>query len=343
MLRCHALFAPLITTLVLAFGLACGSAAQAANGGLQIQFLSKVEASALMAGPGAKPYFDAMTGPELIAKTGLDIQNLPLDIARDNARAIYASETLEFSQNEQDVLRWGVSVLWPTLIDKAPLFARTSWKFAKVSDKIEGGLPHTREDTIVFSADLMASLVPAYRDQDLSKLYQSLGYLLAHEQTHVLQRSQPAVFDDLVTSVLGFQRVPALQSPWLAERGVVNPDAPRNEWVYPLPGGKQAAMPYLLLDNLTHPHMPQDFRTVAVMAEKDLGGWAWLVQDGAPVTHPLSDLKTYTNAFPNPKENDHPYEISADMLGYWLASRSDGDASHPLRAKLVKWAKKNLD
>jgi hypothetical protein len=338
MLRRHAL----LGSLVFALGLACGSV-RAASAGLHVQFLSRAEAAALMAGPNAKPYFDAMYGPELMAKTAVDSLNVSLDIARDNARAVYASETLEFSLDEQEVLRWAVSVLWPTLIDKAPLFARTPWKFAKVSDRIEGGLPHTREDAIVLSAGLLASLVPAYRDQDLSKLYQFLGYLLAHEQSHVLQRSQPAVFDDLVTSVLGFERVPALQSPWLAERGVVNPDAPVNEWVYPMPGGKQAALPYLLLDNLTHPRMPQDFRTVAVMAQKDQGRWLWMLQDGLPVTQPLDGLKAYVNAFPNPDEIYHPYEISADMLAYWLAGRSDGDAGHPLRAKLIKWAKKGLD
>jgi hypothetical protein len=333
----------LLATLILASGLACGGSARAAIGALQIQFLNQSEASALMAGPSAKPYFDAMYGPELIAKTGLDIQNLPLNIARDNARAIYASEALEFSQAEQDVLRWGVSVLWPTLIDKAPLFARTPWKFAKVSDRIEGGQPHTRDDTIVFSARVAADLASAYRDQDLSKLYEFLGYLLAHEQTHVLQRSQPAVFADLINSVLGFERVPALQSSWLSERGAVNPDGPVNEWVFPLPGGKQAVLPYLVLDNLTHPRMPDDFRTVAVMAEKAQGRWAWVMQDGVPVTQPLSDLKAYASAFPNPDENYHPNEIAADMLGYWLAGRTDGDTEHPLRAKLVKWAKKNLD
>lgn len=332
----------LLTTLVLASGLACGGAARAA-GGLQITFLIQSEASALMTGPSAKPYFDAMYGPELVAKTGLDIQGLPLNIARDNARAVYARETLEFSQEEQDVLRWGVSVLWPALIDKAPLFARAPWKFAKVSDRIEGGLPHTRDETIVLGSGVMDGLVSEYRAQDLPKLYQFLGYLLAHEQTHVLQRSQPAVFADFFTSVLGFEHVPALQSPWLSERGVVNPDAPRNEWVYPLPGGKQAVLPYLVLDNLTHPRMPQDFRTIAVMAEKVHGSWTWMQQDGVPVTQPLSELKAYANAFPNPHENYHPNEISADMLGYWLAGNTDGDANHPLRAKLVKWAKKNLD
>jgi hypothetical protein len=339
MLRRHALLA----TLVLASGLTCGGAARAAIGALQIQFLNQAETSALMAGPHAKPYFDAMYGPELIAKTGVDIQNLPLGVARDNARAIYASEALEFSPEEQDVLRWGVSVLWPTLIDKAPLFARAPWKFAKVSDRIEGGLPHTRDDAIVLSARVAADLASAYRDQDLSKLYEYLGYLLAHEQTHVLQRSQPAIFSDLIHSVLGFERVPELQSTWLSERGVVNPDAPHNEWVYPLPGDKQAVLPYLMLDNLTQPRMPDDFRTVAVMAEKNQGHWTWMLQDGLPVTQPLQELKAYVKAFPNPDENYHPNEIAADMLGYWLAGRTDGDADHPLRAKLVKWAKKNLD
>lgn len=308
-----------------------------------LQFLSRSEAATLMAGPGAQPYFEAMQVPELVAKTRLDLLNLPLATARERARAHYASEVQEFSADEQAMLRWAVGTLWPALAEKAPLYARTPWKFAKVSDKVEGGLPHTRGDTIVFSAGLMQNLLAAYRAQQLQGLYGFLGYLLVHEQTHVLQRSQPALFDTLASQVLGFTRMAAPQAPSLQARGVVNPDAPVSEWIFPLSDALgQAVLPYLLLSNLKTPSMPRDFQMVAVMVQRDQGEWRLQEHEGQPVTQPLLGVAAYVNAFPDRNGLYHPYEIAADLLGYWLAGRADASARHPMRLALQAWGAKAL-
>lgn len=331
-------------TLLLVLWLACSACwAQAPAASPKIEFLSAKQAADVLAGPGAQTYFDAMQGPELVAKTQLDLLKLPLSAARDAARQHYAREAQAFTLAEQEVLVWAVNSLYPTLVAKAPLYARSVWKFAKVSDLVEGGLPHTRGDAIVFSAELMQGLAASYQAKDYRGLSGFLNYLLLHEQSHVLQRAMPAVFDDLVVQVLGFERMPAPQLPWLAQRGVVNPDAPVSEWAYPLPQAPgQAVLPYLLLSNLSKPRMPDDFQMVAVMLGKEQGAWQVQEKNGQPVTQPLLNVKTYVAAFPNQDEIYHPYEISADLLGYWLSGRTDGDARHPLRAKLVAWAAKAL-
>lgn len=330
--------------LVLVLWLACCACwAQAAGANPKVEFLSPTQTAAVLAGPGAQSYFDAMQGPELVAKTQLDLLKLPLPAARDAARQHYARGAQAFSAAEQEVLVWAVNKLHPTLVAKAPLYARSVWKFAKVSDLVEGGLPHTRGDAIVFSAQLMRELVGGYQAKDFQGLAPFLNYLLLHEQSHVLQRAMPALFDDLVVQVLGFERMPAPQVPWLAQRGVVNPDAPVSEWAYPLPQAPgQAVLPYLLLSNLRNPRMPQDFQMVAVMLGKEQGAWQVQEKNGQPVTQPLWNVKAYVAAFPNRDEIYHPYEISADLLGYWLAGSTDGDARHPLRAKLVAWAAQKL-
>jgi hypothetical protein len=315
--------------------------AQAAEPALQ--FLNRSEAATLMAGPGAQTYFDAMQGPELVAKTRLDLLNLPLAAAREQARAHYASEVQEFSADEQAMLHWAVGTLWPTLTEKAPLYARTPWKFAKVSDKVEGGLPHTRGDTIVFSAGLMQNLLAPYRAGDRSGLLGFLGYLLVHEQTHVLQRSQSALFDTLATQVLGFTRIAAPQTPALLARGVVNPDAPLSEWIFPLPDAPgQAVLPYLQLSNLKTPSMPRDFQMVAVMYRQEQGEWRLQEREGQPVTQPLLGVAAYVNAFPDRSGLYHPYEMAADLLSYWLGGRADASARHTVRLALQAWAAKAL-
>lgn len=308
-----------------------------------LQFLNRSEAASLMAGPGAQPYFEAMQTPELVAKTRLDLLNLPLATAREQARAHYASEVQEFSTDEQTMLRWAVGALWPTLTEKAPLYTRTPWKFAKVSDKVEGGLPHTRGDTIVFSAGLMQSLLAPYRAKELAGLQGFLSYLLVHEQTHVLQRTQSALFDTLASEVLGFTRIAAPQTPSLLARGVVNPDAPLSEWIFPLPDAPgQAVLPYLQLSNLKTPSMPRDFQMLAVMYQRDQGEWRMQERDGQPVTQPLLGVAAYVNTFPDRNGLYHPYEIAADLLGYWLGGRADASARHPVRLALQAWASKAL-
>lgn len=340
MLRRHAL------RLVLAGGLA-GLAALAntahAQSGPVLQFLSSSETAAVMAGPSALPYFDAMQQPELVAKTRLDVLNLPLDTARERARAYYAAAVQEFTTDEQAMLQWAVGVLWPTLAEKAPLYARTPWKFAKVSDAVEGGLPHTRGDTIVLSAGLMQSLLEPYRAQERKGLYGFLGYLLVHEQTHVLQRTQSALFDTLPSQVLGFERITAPTSPWLRERGVVNPDAPLSEWVLPLPGQPgRGVLPYLLLSNLKAPRMPRDFQMVAVHYRQEQGQWRLQEQNGQPQTEPLTGVAAYVGAFPDRSGLYHPYELAADLLAYWLGGRTDATAKHPVRLALQAWAAQKL-
>ena len=305
------------------------------------QFLTRSETASLMAGPGAQAYFDALQIPEMMAKTRLDLRGLSLADARERARAHYAAETLEYSAEEQAMLNWCLTALWPTLSAQAPLYARTPWKFAKVGDNVEGGLPHTRSDTIVFGAGVVRNLLAGYRAGDLTRLQSYLSYLLVHEQTHVLQRRHPDVFERLNSAFLGFVRIPASPMPGLQESGVVNPDAPVSDWVFPLPDAPgEAILPWLQLRNLQNPSMPRDFQMVAVRYRLEQGQWRLQTQepDGRPQTVPLYGVASYVAAFPARSELYHPDEIAADLMGYWLAGRTDASAQHPRRQAFPAWA-----
>jgi len=268
---------------------------------------------------------------------------MPLAALREKARQQYAKETLDFSAEEMEVLEWALRNAFPSLVKNAPLYARSEWKFAKISANIEGGLPHTRADAIILSAPFLKTLIAPYKSGNSKGLSSFLAYILVHEQTHVLQRAHQPLFDDLASRVLGFHQIPASDDPWLLERRVVNPDAPENNWVYPISSTPPTAViPYLLLSTLNDPRMPQDMQMVAIMATQNEGAWQVQQKDGIPVTIPLMEVKAYTAAFPNKSQVYHPYEISADLLGYWMAGHSTGDTDHPMRASLVAWAVKNL-
>jgi len=132
------------------------------------------------------------------AKTGLVLQNLSLQAARDQVRDAYSAATEDFTADEQASLREMIDTLQPTRRIRAPLYAR-------MHDQAT-----LRDSARVFN-------------------------LLIHEQTHVLQRHNPALFATLYTEAFGFRQVTLQPAPqWLRIRRVVNPDAPDADWVFPI-------------------------------------------------------------------------------------------------------------
>jgi hypothetical protein len=221
-----------------------------------IRFLSQSEAREALTTGAERRYYARLQLPEMRAKTGLALQNMTLEAAREQVREAYGARAEEFSADEQAALRDIVTALQPSLRTRAPLYARTPWVFIKVDATIEGGLPHTRGENIVLSDALLARVVQV-RAKGASGAPVSLWNLLVHEQTHVLQRHHPELFANLYTQSLGFRQVAlAPAPPWLIERNVVNPDAPRS-----LPAAFQdlSALPdfaraFPLQDELFHPN-----------------------------------------------------------------------------------------
>ncbi len=307
-----------------------------------VRFLSIQEARSALTEPEVQRYFDSLYLGEMRAKTGLPLTGLTLAEARERTRKHYASEVLEFSPDERAALAGVVARLYPVLAQKAPLYARTAWSFMKVSTKVEGGLPHTHGAHIILSPAILQEFVEHHKQGRFSQLDAIAAYLLAHEQTHVIQRLQPALFATLCTDVFGFRHIdPAPVTPWLLERSVVNPDAPDSGWAYPLVEGNTTRwiMPYLLLRNRDTPRMPQDFVLAAVTLEHADDRWSVAQRNGQPVVEPLLGIEAYIKAFPDPSQAYHPNEIAADVLGSWIIGQS---MDHPMVEKSAKWAERHL-
>jgi hypothetical protein len=307
-----------------------------------VRFLSAEQARIALTEGVEKQYFASLYLGEMRAKTGLPLTGKTLDEARELTRLHYAAEVLDFTADEKAALEGVLVRLQPNLLKRAPLYARTPWSFLKVSDKVEGALPHTRGDHIVLSTDLLQALARLHREGRLERLDAYGANLLVHEQTHVMQRRYPALFARLNTDVFGFQRLdPAPVTPYLLRNGVVNPDAPDCGWAYPARDekGTRWVMPYLLLENKERPRMPQDFTVVGVTVEKRNGRWVVQGPEDKPEMAPLQTMEAYVRAFPDPSQAYHPNEIAADVLGGWITVGQD---RHPLAAATASWAGKNL-
>jgi hypothetical protein len=205
--------------------------------------------------------------------------------------------------------------LYPVLRDNYPLFAKLPWKFLKVSDQIEGGLPHTRGKYIVLPESACRGIAATESQQD------QLGAmeLLLHEQMHVFQRANPDLFDSLYTKQWGFEKAPFITgSTWLVEHHLANPDALDCRWVFPVRQEQGTTWIWPLVVFCDGPglkQMPRDFRMLGIhLAKTDTGFRVEEKNDGRPIAEDLMKIGPYRGVFPLTTNIYHPHEASAALF-----------------------------
>jgi hypothetical protein len=307
-----------------------------------IHFMSKEEASRALSDGKSIAYYQSLNLGEMRAKTGLALEAVTVENAREITRTFYASETLEFTSEESAAIQALLRQLYPFLEARAAAYITNPWCFIKTSVRIEGGLPHTRGDCIVLSPSVLDEFVLLRSQNRTKELFDSGANLLVHEQTHVLQRKYPDRFTSLYVKHLGFRHmVPAPGNNWMRDVGVVNPDAPDTGWAYPVSTsiGQQWIMPYLVLKPSAHPVMPEDFITLGITVQKN--DRTWKLSDASPtsIRQLVMDFFAYAKQFPNPDQAYHPNELTADILAAWLSNSNALDLQHPISVATLAWAK----
>lgn len=266
-----------------------------------------------------EPYFSVLQPLEMAAKTGAPLTAGTLDEQREECRRRYRAGIDEFTAEEQELLRWCVGRVVPLIADDYPLVARTPWRFLKLAPTIEGGLPHTRGDCIVFSGTLLAPLLALKATAEHQTLLH-LGKLLLHEQLHVVQRRHPALFVDLYTRVWGFHRAPPIaETPWLVEHHLANPDGVVCDWIFPIEEGGTTRWIWPLVifgevDGIAR--MPADFVMAAIPLTRDGERFAVAVPaaDGRPAYTNLLHERAYAARFAGSTNIYHPNEAAADLF-----------------------------
>jgi len=336
-----------VLKVALALALPVGAPAPAAAPS-SVRFLDAGEAAAALTEGPDDGYFERMNLREIRARMQTPLEGMTTAEARVALRRFYAAQAQSFEDEEQAVIRDIVERLQPRLAARAPLYARTPWSFAKLSDSAEGGMPHTRGPHVVLPAGWVDQFVR--RDCEARKAGRIAtarfgAEVLVHEQTHVLQRADPARFEPLCTQALGFIRLPAAPtSAWISQHLVQNPDAPDLAWAFPLEhvSGKGWIVPTTVLRDVPAPRMPQDFEIVAVPVAPRGGRWKVLDDSDAPRFRPLAKVPGYERFFPYPDEAIHPNEIAAVALSHWILQDDPGLARRPRIDAVERWARTAL-
>jgi hypothetical protein len=321
-----------------------------------VRFLDTALARIAITDDRDDPYFAFLQPVEMAAKLGATVSGDSLGAQRAEVQRQYQAAVLEFTAEEQEALRGFVTRLQPWLREY-PLLAQLPWRFVKVAEHVEGGLPHTRGDAIVLPADTVEDLVRLRARFCETESLARAARLLIHEQLHVLQRREPARFDSLYAEVYGFERVAPIALPAaLRAQQVSNPDAQSCCWVYPLQegAGQRYLLPLLTFaerDGIAR--MPRDFRQLAVEVER-VDRRVQLRHD-AHGTARVADLRLYsdyTAAFPMTPLVFHPHEIAAEAIAKMIVFDRIGatrwDETQVARldkayAPLREWARVNLD
>ena len=164
--------------------------------------------------------------------------------------------------------------------------------------------------------------------------------LLLHEQTHVLERANPALFEPLVHRRLRLHAHDArAHHAWLDAHVCANPDGPDLVWAFALEqvggqrlgdalrdGARQAGAAHA--GRLPGHRRGGGARTAA--------GWKVVERDGVPVRRDLDAIPGYHAHFPFPDEDFHPNEIAAVTLAHLLVHDVPDLDGRPLMAGVAR-------
>jgi hypothetical protein len=164
--------------------------------------------------------------------------------------------------------------------------------------------------------------------------------LLLHEQTHVLQRRNPALFAKFYESTLDFRHVQFAPRPeWMVLRRVINPDGPDDTWIFSVGSGASQRwyLPQILLKNVAQPKMPSDFQIVALPVNERQGHFELADSSAPDRMQNLDDIAEFQQRYPIHGEVFHPNEIAAAMLAALLTDSAKDEPTHELWARTGEW------
>lgn len=326
-----------------------------------IEFLDRAAASKAIVDESMEPYFKLLQPMEMSVKTAEPIGDGTLEEQRDRCRKRYQQAVQDFTDEERETLRWYVTNLQPLVADDYPLYARTPWSFIKLDSKFEGGMPHTRGGHVVLSDEFLASVIKLRKQPaEWLALVQAGGTLL-HEQSHVVQRENPAPFARLFTGLWNLKHAAAIQpGDWITRHQIVNPDGVDVNWVFPIKEGSNVRWiwPLIVFGAGDDPAKVTfaDMQMVAIELEPagENSFEAKIGPDGKPVMQDLLAVPDYVSVFKPSRNIYHPNEAAADLFAKVvilsrilpgnLTAKDEAALKEPMReiAPLKEWFEKIL-
>jgi hypothetical protein len=266
-----------------------------------------------------EPYFSTLQPLEMAAKTGAAMTPGTVEQQRDECRRRYQAAVLAYTPEEQGTLTWYSTRMRDLVAKDYPLVAQAPWRYLKVAGSIEGGLPHTRGECVVFAPEFVDQLAQARTGMAEAEALQALGDTVLHEHMHVVQRLHPKVFAGLYTGLWHLRRAPRIADcPWLVEHHLANPDGVDCPWVFPIAtdGATRWIWPLVVFGEVQGiGRMPDDFIMAAVSVTEAPDGFTVVrAADGRPEYADLMTVREYAGLYAGSSNIYHPNESAADLF-----------------------------
>lgn len=248
---------------------------------------------------------------------------------------IYCDQTQNFTQKEKNnilsTLKKIKKIINLNIINPKINFSKifTEWKFIKVTNIIEDGMPHTINDTIILSQKFLDELNENMNNNE--KLIKEQGTTLIHEYIHVIQKQNPNIFNKLYFDYWNFRLVDKKILKTIDTKNKIsNPDGLYNDMCFKLNDGS-CMIPIITLKSSAK--KISDFEKIGILMKNDK------IIKRAKLSDPI--FYEYNSFFKNTVDNYHPNELSAGYISELLLNdyhnhNLDGNAIK----KLISWINK---
>jgi hypothetical protein len=278
---------------------------------ITIEFLDRNTACKVLIDESNGKYISNHTLIEMKAKRCIDEEDIDMNYSPNRlihkCRLSYCNNILEFTGDEKDSISKLVKKLSSKMRIHYPKFRHNNWRFIKITDKLEDGLPHTRSDCIILPQSCLNRLIK-YQKNGQDKLEMiDVGGTLIHEKTHILQRYFPETFEKLYKDIWPFHKANNIYGVDKDNPQLSNPDALDEIWIYK--GNKEWILPRATL----HPKNKFQGNSYDIGIKlKRIGNGDFVKIDEKPIR--LDSVKDYDSKFCNIQRNNHPNEISATSI-----------------------------
>ena len=273
-----------------------------------ILFLNKNEACAVLIDEKTEKYISNFTLQEMKTRKCIsnDYEYRDSEELINSCKRDYCDNVLNFKDNDKKRIQKIVYKIVTKIKKVYPKIPIITFKFIKTTNKVETGLPHTREDCIVLPENIIK-----YSDTDLMET-------ILHEYIHILQKKYPESFKYLYTQIWPFVNVNKIEIP-VNNKQRSNPDALKLTWAY-----KYDQKLFLPKSELSEKYgyrlnMPNK---VAIPL-KQINNSKYEAQTDETIQ--LDDLDGYNEKFCNITQNYHPNEISAVLITKIILDSTDND------------------
>ena len=212
----------------------------------------------------------------------------------------YRNNTLTFNEEEKDILNNFLNNFLSKLTKYKLIF--NNLKLIKVSNKIENGMPHTRNIAIVLPKNLITN------NYDIDFIN-----LISHEQFHVFQRYNQNLIHNLYINYWNMKSMKNIPLEIL-DLNRTNPDAlPDIHWLFPINNNK-FILPMCLYKKDSS--SISQTNNIYFTLEKDFEGYKFLnLEDELQEPKFLRDNEEFKSFFGNEASNNyHPNELSASLF-----------------------------